>query len=89
MESLRLRFRFNRSTTNTRFLKCAPHSNPKITRWFSLCCLFSLAPLGQIYAAQPDFGPNVIIFDPSMPTSQIQAKVDQIAGQQIPNQFGT
>jgi hypothetical protein len=38
---------------------------------------------------QPDFGPNVVIFDPSMPTSQIQATVDAIAAQQVPNQFGT
>jgi Pectate lyase superfamily protein len=36
----------------------------------------------------PDFGPNVIVFDPSMPTSQIQAAVDAIATQQVPNQFG-
>ena len=27
---------------------------------------------------QLDFGPNVIIFDPSMPTSEIQAAVDGI-----------
>ena len=31
----------------------------------------SASPLGA--AGQPDFGPNVMIFDPSMPTSQIQA----------------
>jgi hypothetical protein len=37
---------------------------------------------------QPDFGPNVIVFDPSMPQSQIQATVDAIAAQQVPNQFG-
>src|SRR5947209_10346725 len=37
----------------------------------------------------PNFGPNVYIFNPSMPQSQIQAKVDAIASQQIPNQFGT
>ena len=29
-----------------------------------------------------------MIFDPSMPTSQIQMAVDAIAKQQIPNQFG-
>ena len=40
-------------------------------------------------SGQPDFGPNVLIFDPSMPTSQIQAAVDAIAAQQVPNQFGT
>ena len=37
----------------------------------------------------PDFGPNVLIFDPSMPTGQIQSAVDAIAAQQVPNQFGT
>ena len=30
-----------------------------------------------------------MIFDPSMPTSQIQTAVDAIAAQQISNQFGT
>ena len=40
-------------------------------------------------AGQPDFGPNVVVFDPSMPTSQIQATVDAIAAQQVPNQFGS
>ena len=40
-------------------------------------------------AASPDFGPNVKIFDPSMPQSEIQATVDAIANQQISNQFGT
>ena len=37
---------------------------------------------------EPDFGPNVMVFDPSMSTSQIQAAVDAIADQQVPNQFG-
>src|SRR5690348_5477303 len=39
-------------------------------------------------AAPPNFGPNVLIFDPSMPTSHIQSAVDAIAAQQVPNQFG-
>jgi hypothetical protein len=37
----------------------------------------------------PDFGSNVVIFDPSMPTSQIQAIVDAIANQQVDNEMGT
>jgi hypothetical protein len=37
----------------------------------------------------PDFGPNVIVFDPSMPTSQIQTTVDTIAAQQVDNEMGT
>ena len=40
-------------------------------------------------APVPDFGPNVLIFDPSMPVGQIQAAVDAIAAQQVPNQFGS
>src|SRR6476620_9957668 len=36
----------------------------------------------------PDFGPNVLIFDPGMSTGQIQSQVDAIATQQVPNQFG-
>jgi hypothetical protein len=39
--------------------------------------------------ASPNFGPNVYIFNPSMPLSQIQATVNAIATQQVPNQFGT
>jgi hypothetical protein len=50
--------------------------------------LTSFAAAGTASAAQPDFGPNVMIFDPSMPTSQIQASVDGIAAQQVSNQFG-
>ena len=40
-------------------------------------------------SGQPSFGPNVLIFDPSMPTSQIQATVDAIASQQVDNEMGT
>ena len=39
-------------------------------------------------SAQPNFGPNVKIFDPSMPVSQIQATVDAVAAAQLTNQFG-
>ncbi len=39
--------------------------------------------------APPGFGPNVIVFDPSMPQSQIQATVDNIAAQQVDNEMGT
>ncbi len=37
---------------------------------------------------QPGFGPNVYVFTPSMPQSQIQATVNSIANQQVSNQFG-
>ena len=37
----------------------------------------------------PDFGSNVVVFDPSMPTSQIQATVDAITAQQVDNEMGS
>jgi hypothetical protein len=37
---------------------------------------------------QPDFGPNVYVFSPSMPQSRIQTTVNSIASQQAGNQFG-
>jgi hypothetical protein len=40
-------------------------------------------------ATGPDLGPNVIVFDPSMSTADIQAQVDAIANQQVSNEFGT
>jgi hypothetical protein len=40
-------------------------------------------------ATRPDFGPNVIVFDPSMPVGQIQATVDAINAEQIDAEMGT
>ena len=51
--------------------------------------VLALALSGGAAAATPDLGPNVIVFDSSMPTSQIQATVDTIASKQVSNQFGT
>ncbi|HWE09626.1 MAG TPA: coagulation factor 5/8 type domain-containing protein [Solirubrobacteraceae bacterium] len=39
-------------------------------------------------AHAPDFGANVIVLNPSMAQASIQAKLDAIATQQVPNQFG-
>jgi hypothetical protein len=69
-------------------LQLIPPHIMHLPRRFALCCLFSIGALGLVRAMPPDFGPNVMIFDPSMPTSQIQKAVDAIANQQISNQFG-
>jgi hypothetical protein len=47
------------------------------------------APASAASAHDPDFGPNVLIFDPTMPQAQIQAAVDAVAARQISDQFGT
>jgi Pectate lyase superfamily protein len=39
-------------------------------------------------AGPPDLGPDVYVFTPAMPQSQIQATVNAIATQQLSNQFG-
>lgn len=39
--------------------------------------------------AGPDLGPNVIVFDPSMPVADIQARVDAIHAQQVDAEMGT
>ena len=39
-------------------------------------------------SGQPDFGPNVYVFTPSTPQSEIQATVNAVAIQQVSNQFG-
>ena len=38
---------------------------------------------------EPDLGPNVLVFDPTMPLGQIQASVDAIAAQQLDDEMGT
>ncbi|HXM67890.1 MAG TPA: hypothetical protein VN911_14240 [Candidatus Acidoferrum sp.] len=50
---------------------------------------FPLTARAATSASQPDFGPNVYVFNASMPLSQIQATVDAVATQQVSNQFGT
>jgi hypothetical protein len=47
------------------------------------------AAAGPPPSSPPDFGPNVVVFDPSMPTSQIQATINAITAQQVDNEFGT
>src|SRR5512135_3691356 len=47
-----------------------------------------ISPAAASAAGLPNFGPNVLIFDPSMPTSQIQSAVDTVYTQQVDNEMG-
>ncbi|MBO0868549.1 MAG: adenylyl cyclase [Micromonosporaceae bacterium] len=53
----------------------------------------SALPTSAAGAATPDalasLGPNVKVFDPSMPQSEIQAAVDAVAAQQVNDEMGT
>ena len=44
---------------------------------------------GPSSGTAPDFGPNVLVFDPSMPRASIQSQLDQVYAQQDAAQFGT
>ena len=52
----------------------------------SLAAIFSMAALCAPAGADPDFGPNVLVFDPSM--KDIQARIGPIAAKQKDAQFG-
>jgi hypothetical protein len=69
-----------------------------MSRTSRLLCIAGLLPLlavlisvGPAVSAPPppDLGPNVLVFDPSMSTAQIQAAVDSVASQQVDNEFGS
>ncbi|WP_433454385.1 RICIN domain-containing protein [Streptomyces sp. CA-142005] len=49
---------------------------------------FQVVPVTQP-SGNPDLGPNVVVFDPSMSSSTIQSRLDTIFKQQETNQFGT
>ncbi|WP_336109702.1 RICIN domain-containing protein [Streptomyces sp. PTD9-10] len=49
---------------------------------------FQVVPVTQS-AGNPDLGPNVVVFDPSMSSSAIQGKLDTIFKQQETDQFGS
>ena len=49
----------------------------------------SMEPVKAKPASAPNLGPNVRIFDPSMPVADIQAAVDAIAAKQVDDEMGT
>ncbi|MFJ6984851.1 MULTISPECIES: RICIN domain-containing protein [unclassified Streptomyces] len=49
---------------------------------------FQVAPVTSA-PGDVDLGPNVVVFDPSMPSSTIQSRLNQIFQQQETNQFGS
>jgi hypothetical protein len=63
--------------------------------WIANCACLALVtvtcctPLGAAAPTkQPDFGPNVFVFEPSMPADRIQAQIDKVYAVQRENEFG-
>ena len=58
---------------------------------FLVALMFALPLATSALAApsgEPNFGPNVLIFDPSMPTAEIQTVADAIYAQQVDDEMG-
>src|SRR6266700_1527729 len=62
---------------------------PALARTAATCGVATALAAPSAPSSQPNFGPSVYIFNPSMPQSQIQATVNAVASQQVSNQFGT
>jgi hypothetical protein len=57
----------------------------------ALACAASVGPVQAAPPSHPPdlLGPNVVVFDPSMPLADIQASVNAIAARQVDGEFGT
>jgi hypothetical protein len=55
---------------------------------FAALLLAAALPSLAAKGTKPDFGPNVLIFDPSMPPQAIQNKIDAVYAVQQHNEFG-
>src|SRR5450759_4129088 len=73
-------------------LRCNHHRNlrgPAVVVEFCLLLAVAGYPTGRVVAAsKPDFGPNVLIFNPSMPAAAIQEQIDKVYSIQQNSQFG-
>lgn len=57
--------------------------------FFALALVFGLTTTRQALASgEPDLGPNVLVFRPSMPASQIQKQIDKVYSIEEHSQFG-
>ena len=61
----------------------------RVAAVLALACVAGLAGAASAEASPaPSFGPNVVVFSPTMSQAAIQSKLNAIATQQVPNQFG-
>ncbi len=64
-----------------------PHSMTRLSIVFALL-VYASFPSMAARAANPDFGPNVVIFGPSTPAAAIQKAIDRVYAVQQHNEFG-
>lgn len=54
----------------------------------TLVAAFTNSTQAQTKPAKPDLGPNVLIFDPTMPQAEVQAHIDKVYAIERRNEFG-
>ncbi len=54
----------------------------------AFCGWVAISSSAGALSATPDLGPNVLVFDPSMPSAEIQAKIDKIYQAEQHSEFG-
>ncbi|PYV79185.1 MAG: hypothetical protein DMG96_05030 [Acidobacteria bacterium] len=60
-----------------------------VRRWgFTAGLLAATLPAPAAERAKPEFGPNVLIFDPSIPSQEIQKRINAVYATQEHNEFG-
>jgi hypothetical protein len=73
------------------FPRILPRAVRRLVVPVSLCVVYGL--VGHVVPGtalgRPDFGPNVLVFEPSMPAAEIQAKINAVWDTQANSQFGT
>ena len=66
------------------------HALRLLKRWGFTAGLLAVAlPALAAKGAKPEFGPNVLIFDPSMPAQAIQKQIDAVYAVQEHNEFSS
>jgi hypothetical protein len=76
-----------------KILRCNHHRSfrsPGAAAEFCLLLAVAAFPTGSVVAAsKPDFGPNVIVFNPSMPAAAIQDQINKVYDVQKNSEFGS
>jgi hypothetical protein len=68
--------------------RCTIRSSARVNL-FALLAALILFTVSPSMAAKPDFGPNVLIFNPSLPAAAIQQQIDKVYAVQQRNEFGS
>lgn len=56
--------------------------------WTFLLAAACVAPIAHAAEKKPDFGPNVLVFNPSMASAEIQQQIDKVYAVEQHNEFG-